>query len=110
MSRRSRSYRDLNQAIGLTEGIIAILLVLALIAAFVVVTLVVFVVWTFVRYHQQKSLWIALGACVAFAVAGVALYKLFSLGVFLVLLPAGIAVLRNHVLGCVAEEKRHAHA
>lgn len=93
MSRGSRGYRDFEQTLGLTGGVIAILLFLALIAAFVVVTLVVFVVWTFVRYHKYKALWMALGVCIVLCIAGVLFWKLFSVGACLVLPPVGIAVL-----------------
>ncbi len=103
MSRGSRSYRDFNQTMALTGGIIEILLVLALIAAFVVVTISVFVCWTYVRYYKQKVLWIALGVCIALAVAGVVLYKLFSIGAFLLVLPVGIAVL---VITCLVVQLR----
>lgn len=98
MARRSRGYQDFNQTMALTEGVIVILLVLALIAAFVVVTLVVFVVLAFVRYHKQKLLWIALGVCVALCTIGVLLTRLYSIGAFLLLLPVGIAVL---VIACL---------
>ena len=78
----------------LAQGILYIILFLALVAAFVVVTLVVFVVITFVRYRQKsKSLWITLGVCIALCTIGVLLTRLFSIGAFLLLLPIGIAVL-----------------
>ncbi len=90
MSGRNKRYRDFDNAMGLSFGIIDIMLFLALIAAFVVVTTLVFLVWTFVRYRKQKVLWIALTVCLAAIVAGVILYKLTSIAAFLALLPIAI--------------------
>lgn len=79
----------------IASGILHIILVLALVAAFVVVTLSVFIVLTFVRYGKQqaKALWISLGVCIALCTIGVVLTKLLSIGAFLALVPVGIAVL-----------------
>jgi magnesium-transporting ATPase (P-type) len=93
VSSSNKRHRDFEQTMAFTNGIIDILLVLALIVAFVVVTLVVFVVLTFVRYHKQKALWIALGVSTGLCIIGVLLTKLFSIGAFLLLMPVGLMVL-----------------
>lgn len=90
MSKSNRRYRDFEQTMSLTNGVIDILLVIVLIAAFVIVTILVFVTLTFVRYRKEKSLWVALAVCGVAIVAGVVLYKLTSIAAFLALLPIAI--------------------
>src|SRR2546426_1641205 len=85
---------------GMTLGILLVLLV-----AFAIVVSVVFVVRTFVKYPKSRiTLWIALAACVASCIGAGVLYKLTASGGSIALGGIGIAVL---LITCLAVELKN---
>src|SRR5437773_693392 len=84
---------------GMTLGILLVLLV-----AFVIVVTVVFVVRTFVKYpEKRKTLWIAFAACVASCIGAGFVYKLTAFG-SIALGGIGIAVL---LITCLAVDLKN---
>jgi uncharacterized membrane protein len=85
---------------GMTLGILLILLV-----AFAIVVSVVFVVQTFVKYPKsRKTLWIAFAVWVASCVGAGVLYKLTASGGSFALVGVGIAVL---LITCLAVDLKN---
>jgi len=74
----------------LMGGLATIFLVVALVAAYVVFQVSMFVVLTFIKYHSQRALWIALASAVGASVAGVILYKVSIVPAFLVVIPLSV--------------------
>jgi|GEM_PF-2855148 len=101
--RRDASDADLGAGIlglGITLGILLILLV-----AFAIVVSVVFVVQTFVKYPKsRKTLWIALAICIASCIGAGFVYKLTASGGSFALVGIGIAVL---LITCLAVDLKN---
>ena len=62
------SHRDFSSYGG---DLLGLALVLVLIAAFLMVKVTLFVIRTFVKYYDRRSLWIALAACVVLSLVGI---------------------------------------
>ena len=85
---------------GMTLGILLILLV-----AFAIVVSVVFVVQTFVKYPKsRKTLWIALAICIASCIGAGLIYKLTASSGSFALVGVGIAVL---LITCLAVDLKN---
>jgi hypothetical protein len=85
---------------GMTLGILLVLLV-----AFAIVVAVVFVVRTFVKYPKsRKSLWIAFVACVASCIGAGLVYNLTASGGAIALAGIGAAVL---LITCLAVDLKN---
>ena len=101
--RRDSSDADLGAGIlglGITLGILLILLV-----AFAIVVSVVFVVQTFVKYPKsRKTLWIALAVCIALCIGAGLVFKLTASGGSFALVGIGIAVL---LITCLAVDLKN---
>src|SRR5258708_38689186 len=78
---------------------------LLLLAAFLIVVAVVFVVRTFVKYPaKRKTLWIALAVCIASCIGAGLVYKLTASGGSISLVGIGIAVL---LITCLAVDLKN---
>src|SRR5258708_2221211 len=101
--RRDSSDADIAASIlglGITLGILLILLV-----AFAIVVSVVFVVQTFVKYPKsRKTLWIALAVCIALCIGAGLVFKLTASGGSFALVGIGIAVL---LITCLAVDLKN---
>ncbi len=94
------SHRDSSGYVG---DLLGLVLVLVLIAAFVVVKVTLFVVRTFVKYYNHRSLWIALAVCVLLSLVGILLATQVSPS-YSILPVIGVVVL---LIACVAVDLRN---
>jgi drug/metabolite transporter (DMT)-like permease len=78
---------------------------LFLLAAFLIVVAIVFVVRTFVKYpEKRKTLWIAFAGCIASCIGAGLLYKLTATGGSFALVCIGVAVL---LITCLAVDLKN---
>lgn len=85
-------------------SLVEIVLLLAVIGAFLIVVTVIYVVRTFVKYHNHKSLWIALTGFIASCMAAGLVYKLTQFDGSPALAGIGIVVL---LITCYATDLKN---
>jgi hypothetical protein len=99
-----RNSLDAEIGSGLVGMAVLMVMFLALLAAFLIVVAVVFVVRTFVKYPgKRKTLWIALMVCVASSIGAVFVAKLTTFGA-IALVGIGVAVL---LITCLAVDLKN---
>jgi len=85
-------YSRHHDSMGVVSDLLGLALVLFLIAAYLTLKTTLFVIRTFVRYYDHRSLWISLAVCILLTAAGLRLASQGSPSL-LVLLFVGVTIL-----------------